>query len=90
MKVYLWQAGNAEGVTGDDERARTLAVSFMGANVASEAVVETAYFDIGINSLAVGYAKTGGLRWTAYRQGERVVWKCRRVAGPAVRALPAA
>ena len=80
MKVYLWQAGTAEGVTDDDERARTLAASFMGENGAAEAVVETADLDIGIKALAAGYAKTQGKRWVAQLHGSQVVWNCRHVS----------
>jgi hypothetical protein len=74
MKVFLWAAGSAEGVTDDHGRARSLAAGFMLANGAAEAVVETAHYDDAIRSLDAGYAKTAGQRWTGHRQDSQVVW----------------
>jgi hypothetical protein len=74
MRVYLWEAGSAEGVTGDHARARALAGRSMLANGAAEAVVEPADFDDAVKSLEAGYVRTTGRRWTARREGRRVVW----------------
>ncbi len=90
MRVYLWEAGSALGVTDDHARARTLAADSMLANGADEAVVEPADFDDATRSLTAGYVRTAGRRWTARRQGRRVVWTCGRVPAPQLRPLWAA
>ncbi len=90
MKVYLWVAGSAEGVTDDDGRARSLAAGSMLENGAPDAVVEPAVFDDATKSLEAGYVRTAGLRWTAHRQGGHVVWNSRRAGAPEPRPLRAA
>jgi len=77
VTVYLWQAGTAEGVNGDQVRARELAAGFMTRTGAVTAMVEQAVLVIG--SLDSGYRKLPGGRWEARRHpaGE-VTWRqCR-------------
>ncbi len=78
MRLYLWEAGSALGVTGDARKARRLAARYMWANGVAEAVVAPADFDDGFESMTPGYVRTAQ-RWTGRRQGGRVVWTCRTV-----------
>jgi hypothetical protein len=90
VRVYLWEAGRAEGVTDDHARARALAARSMLANGAAEAVVEPANFDDAVKSLEAGYMKTTGRRWTARRDGGRVVWTAGLMPAPHPKPLLAA
>jgi hypothetical protein len=76
--VYLWQAGSAEGVTDDHERARRKAARFMRTTGTDKAIVETARYDDGIRSLGAGYAKADGPHWVARRHANgQVTWRLR-------------
>jgi hypothetical protein len=76
--VFLWQAGTAEGVTDDREKAQKQAAFFMGRAGASTAVVEQARFTGGNRSLGSGYQLAQGLYWVARRHpGGQVSWEPR-------------
>ena len=78
MIVWLWQAGSAEGVTDDFEKARRTTASFMRSSGTDAAVVEQAYFIPGIESLSTGYERTAGPHWVARRHpGGRISWSLR-------------
>jgi hypothetical protein len=74
MIVWLWDAGNAAGVTDNESRAREAATVFVLTGRATSARVEQAQFVSGIRALNPGYARLGQ-GWTA-RPGEdgRVRW----------------
>jgi hypothetical protein len=81
MIVWLWAAGSAEGVTDDEEKARRTAASSMCETGTGSAVVEQAYFIIGIDTLVTGYQKAGAPFWIARRHpGGRVSWTLHRAA----------
>jgi hypothetical protein len=76
--VWLWAAGNGEGVTDDYAKARRAAASFMRMTGTSAAVVEQAYFITGIRSLSAGYERAGGSHWIARRHPSgRISWRLR-------------
>ena len=78
MIVWLWAAGNGEGVTDDYAKARGAAASFMRMTGTSAAVVEQAYFITGIRSLSAGYERAGGSHWVARRHPSgRISWRLR-------------
>lgn len=78
MIVFLWQAGTAEGVTGDYATAQQRAASFMRDAGASTAVVEQASFIDGSTSLSSCYQPVPGRCWVARRHpGGRVCWEQR-------------
>ena len=82
MRLYLWQAGAALGVTDDDSLARRRAARALLQNGAARAVVEPAVFDDAVRTLTTGYLKVTGLRWTGYRAGSQVIWACYLVGAP--------
>ncbi len=88
MRVYLWEAGSAEGVTDDQDRALRLAACCLLENGGARAVVEPA--DLDLSSLERGYTRAAGRRWTASRRGSEVAWASRRVPAPAPERLRAA
>jgi hypothetical protein len=76
MIVFLWQAGTAEGVTDDCEKALKQAASFMHSTGASTALVEQARFTGGNRSLSSGYRALQGPYWVARRHhGGQVSWE---------------
>jgi hypothetical protein len=76
--VWLWAAGNAEGVTDDYKKARGAAASFMRSTGTDAAVVEQAHLITGIRSLSAGYEKADAPHWIARRHPSgRISWRLR-------------
>jgi hypothetical protein len=90
MRVYLWEAGTARGVTDDPVRARRAAAGFLLSDRAAEAVVVPADFDDAVASLTTGYVRTVGRRWRGHRRGGKVVWVAWSVRAPQPEPLRAA
>ena len=75
VTVWLWKSGTAEGVTGDEKRARQLAESFMGVDTAT-ALVKSALFISGPELLADSYYQPLGTPWSARRGRDgQVQWR---------------
>jgi len=66
--VWLWDAGNAHGVTDDESRARKTVTTFMQNNEADSARVESATLVTGVRTLSTVYRRTG-MGWSASRDG---------------------
>ena len=75
--VWLWSAGTAEGVTGDQAKARENAACYLG-RTGDTAVVEQARIVLLVKgkSLDTGYETlTDAARWVACRHpGGRISW----------------
>lgn len=72
---WLWDAGSACGVTGEEQSARKAAAECLRADRADTARVERALLVPGAGTLATVHARTG-VGWSArrYRNG-RIRWK---------------
>lgn len=81
-EVYLWEAGSTAGVTDDLVVACDRAATCLLLDGASEAVVETAWFDDGARSMDPGYTKSDGPHLTAWLQAGRVTWSDHRAPPP--------
>jgi hypothetical protein len=80
--LWLWDAGNAHGVTDDESRARTTVAMFMRGNAANRARVESATLVTGVRTLTMIYRRTGN-GWLARRDSSgQIRWE-------AVNQLPA-
>ena len=74
MTVWLWDAGNARGVSDDESRARQAASACLRDGRAGTARVERALLVIGGSWLTSGYRRTGD-GWLALpRRDGRVLW----------------
>jgi hypothetical protein len=74
MRVYLWDAGDAAGVTDDLEMACRRAAGSLRAGRVPAAVVEPAWFDDGASTMGSGYVRSKGPYLTAYLRAGRVIW----------------
>jgi len=76
--VWLWSAGTASGVTHDMIRAQLTAESAMRSGGADVAIVDKAFYVLGVESLTDGY-RPAGTRFVAERHPEghvgRITWK---------------
>ena len=90
MRVYLWQAGSADGVTDDLEKARDRVAGSLLKERAPAAVVETAWFDDGADSMGSGYVRSNEPRLTAHLRVGRVIWSDHWVPAPGAAPLRAA
>jgi hypothetical protein len=79
MIFYLWEAGKAQGVAGEETEARERAEAAMLMNGARTAVVASAHFGK-LSSLGECFLGWVGLRWTACRAGDKVLWSSRWVS----------
>lgn len=78
MIVWLWDANgpatDGSGITDDEALARRAAEDYMLATKACTARVESAYTNIGLNTLTAGYRRTGK-GWVAEKRRDgRVAW----------------
>jgi hypothetical protein len=73
-RVYLWDAGDAVGVTDDLETACRRVADSLRADGVPAAVVEPAWFDDGASTMGSGYVRSKGPYLTAYLRAGRVVW----------------
>ncbi|WP_300603448.1 hypothetical protein [Trebonia sp.] len=71
MIVFLWDAGNAHGVTDDESRARQAAGACLISGQATTARVERAVTVLGICTLTTCYQRTGD-GWSARRRDGRI------------------
>ncbi len=75
ITCWLWDAGNACGVTDEEPRARKAAAKCLRAGWADTARVEKALLVPGTDSLTMVHAHTG-TGWSAHRyRNGRIIWK---------------
>lgn len=90
MRVYLWDAGGASGVTDDLDMACRRVADSLCTDRAPAAIVEPAWLDDGASTMGSGYVRAKGPFLTAYLCGERVVWREHGVPAPRHQPLRAA
>jgi hypothetical protein len=75
IMVWLWDAGSACGVTGEEARARGAAAGCLRDGKSDTARVEKAFLVPGTRTLSLAHYRTG-IGWSArrYRNG-RITWK---------------
>ena len=75
MIVWLWDAGNARGVTDDESRAQQAAQASLRGSGADTARVEGAALVTGVRTLTTVYRRTG-TGWLALRdRNGHIRWK---------------
>jgi hypothetical protein len=79
VPVFLWQAGTASGVTDDFARAQERAADVLRRDPRASAIIESADYEPGFQTLNAGYARLPDEPlWRARRSpGGKVTWQLR-------------